>query len=63
MLRRVYAENKRITYVTDIREIKELAKAEFVKNLVEKGASLADALRELARKIRLLQKGFEGEEQ
>jgi len=39
--------------------IDELSKAEFIKGLIEKGMSLADALRELAKKMRLLQKGFE----
>lgn len=38
--------------------IGELAKAEFVKELMEKGMSLTDAVRELARRIRLVQKGF-----
>jgi len=41
------------------RIINELSKAEFVKNLMmEKDMSLADALRELARRMRLVQKGF-----
>jgi hypothetical protein len=31
----------------------ELAKAEFIRDLVGKGMSLADALRELARRMRL----------
>jgi hypothetical protein len=38
--------------------IGELAKAEFVKALMGKGMSLTDAVRELARRIRLVQKGF-----
>jgi len=38
--------------------IGELAKAELVKELTEKGMSLTDAIRELARRIRLVQKGF-----
>jgi len=38
--------------------IGELAKAEVVKELMEKGMSLTDAVRELARRIRLVQKGF-----
>lgn len=38
--------------------IGELAKAEFVKELIEKGMSLTEAVRELARRIRLVQKGF-----
>lgn len=38
--------------------IDELSKAEFVKNLMEKGMSLADALRELAGRMRLMQQGF-----
>ena len=44
---------------TSERIISELSMAEFVKNLMmEKGLSLADALRELARRMRLMQKGF-----
>jgi len=39
----------------------ELAKAEFVKELMGKGISLNDAVRELARRIRLVQKGFKEE--
>jgi len=41
--------------------IGELAKAEVVKDLMEKGMSLTDAIRELARRIRLVQKGFKEE--
>ncbi len=41
--------------------IGELAKAELVKELTEKGMSLTDAIRELARRIRLVQKGFKEE--
>lgn len=43
------------------RVIGELAKAEFVKELMGKGMSLTDAVRELARRIRLVQKGFKEE--
>jgi len=42
--------------------ISELAKAEVVRGFMDKGISLSDALRELARRMRLIQKGFEGEE-
>ena len=42
--------------------INELAKAKVMRSFIENGMSLADALRELARKMRLVQKGFEGEE-
>jgi hypothetical protein len=41
--------------------IGELAKAQFVKGLTEKGMSITDAVRELARRIRLVQKGFKEE--
>jgi hypothetical protein len=41
--------------------IGELAKAEFVKELMGKGVSLTDAVRELAKRIRLVQKGFKEE--
>lgn len=43
------------------RVIGELAKAEFVKELMGKGISLTDAVRELAKRIRLVQKGFKEE--
>lgn len=49
---------KNICLLSDTTEktINELAKAEFVRNLMDKeGMSLADALRELARRMRLLQ--------
>lgn len=41
--------------------ISELAKAEFIRGLTEKGMGLADAMRELARRMRLIQAGKEGE--
>ncbi len=41
--------------------IGELAKAGVVKKLMEKGMSITDAVRELARRIRLVQKGFKKE--
>jgi hypothetical protein len=37
----------------------ELAKAEFVRHQVERGVALPDAIRELARRIRAVQQGFE----
>lgn len=39
--------------------VNELAKAEFVRGMTDGGMSLADALRELARRMRLAQRGFE----
>jgi len=36
--------------------INELAKAQFIRGLIEKGMSFPDALRELARRMRELQK-------
>lgn len=39
--------------------ISELSKAEFVRNLMEKRIPLAEAIRELARRIRQIQKGVE----
>ncbi len=42
--------------------VNELAKAAFIKDLVEKGFSLADALRELAGRIRRIREGSEGDE-
>jgi len=41
--------------------INELSRAGVVRGLMEDGLTLADALRELARRMRLVQKGFEGE--
>ncbi|HBR20993.1 MAG TPA: hypothetical protein DD713_00245 [Nitrospiraceae bacterium] len=38
--------------------INELAKAEYVKRLMKKGMTIADALRELASRMRQMQKGF-----
>jgi len=42
--------------------INDLSKAEVVRNLMDEGMSLADALRELARRMRLVQTGFKGDE-
>jgi len=41
--------------------INELSKAEVIRDLMDTGMSLADALRELARRIRLIQSGFKEE--
>ncbi|MFZ5998404.1 MAG: DUF6952 family protein [Nitrospirota bacterium] len=41
--------------------INELAKAEFVSEQIAKGVNLSDALRELAKRIRQVQQGFEEE--
>ncbi len=38
--------------------VSELAKAEFVRGLVDQGVPLTEAVRELARRICLVQKGF-----
>ena len=38
--------------------INELSKAEVIREMIDKGMSLADALRELARRMRLVQAGF-----
>ena len=43
--------------------INELSKAGVIRGLIDEGMSLADALRELARRMRLVQKGFKGEEE
>ena len=43
--------------------INELAKAEVIRELTDKGMSLADALRELARRMRLVQSGFQENKQ
>jgi hypothetical protein len=39
--------------------INELAKAGFVRSLTDEGVPLMDAVRELAKRIRLVQMGFE----
>ncbi len=39
--------------------INELSKAGFVRQKIDEGVSVKDAVRELARRIRLVQKGFE----
>ncbi len=39
--------------------VNELSKASVIKDLMNEGISLSDAVRELARRIRLVQKGFE----
>jgi|WetSurSiteA1Bulk_404760.scaffolds.fasta_scaffold73915_1 hypothetical protein len=39
--------------------INDLSKADVIRELLDKGMSLADALRELARRMRLLQQGFQ----
>ena len=41
--------------------INELSKAEVIREMIDKGMSLADALRELARRMRLVQAGFKKE--
>jgi len=41
--------------------INELSKAEVIRELVDKGITLADALKELARRMRLVQSGFKEE--
>jgi hypothetical protein len=38
--------------------INELSKAEVIRGLTDQGMSLADALRELARRMRMVQEGF-----
>jgi hypothetical protein len=39
--------------------INDLSKADVIRELLDKGMSLADSLRELARRMRLLQQGFQ----
>ncbi|MEW6585222.1 MAG: hypothetical protein AB1442_06375 [Nitrospirota bacterium] len=41
--------------------INDLSKAEVIRELMDQGFSLADALRELARRMRLAQEGFQSE--
>ena len=42
--------------------LNELAKAGFVRDLTDRGSPLMDAVRELARRIRAVQKGFEADQ-
>ncbi len=42
--------------------VNELSKAEFVRQLTDGGMSMTDAVRDLARRIRLVQQGYEGAE-
>lgn len=42
--------------------INELSKAEFVRDLMDKGMSMTNAVRELAKRIRLVQKAFNEQE-
>ncbi len=39
--------------------INELSKAEFVRRMVDEGSSLSDAVRDLAKRIRTVQQGFD----
>jgi hypothetical protein len=39
--------------------INDLSKADLIRELLDKGMSLADSLRELARRMRLIQQGFQ----
>jgi hypothetical protein len=48
-----------LTDETSEKIINELSKAEVVRELMDQGMDLAGALRELARRMRLVQSGFE----
>ncbi len=56
-------ENICLTDENSDKIITELSKAGVVRSLTEEGMSLADALRELARRMRLVQSGFKEIEQ
>lgn len=43
--------------------VNELSKAEVIRELADEGMTLADALRELARRMRLVQSGFQEDKQ
>jgi hypothetical protein len=43
--------------------INELSKAGFVRDLMDKGMSMSNAVRELAKRIRLVQHGFKEEKE
>ncbi|KPK46230.1 MAG: hypothetical protein AMK74_00830 [Nitrospira bacterium SM23_35] len=51
-------KNVCLTDETSEKIINELSKAEVVRELIDQGMELADALRELARRMRLVQSGF-----
>jgi len=51
-------ENVCLTDATSEKIINELSKAEVVREFMDQGMDLADALRELARRMRLVQSGF-----
>jgi hypothetical protein len=51
-------KNMCLTDETSEKIVNELSKAEVVSELMDQGMDLADALRELARRIRLVQSGF-----
>ena len=52
-----------LTDTTSEKIINELAKAEVIRELTDEGMRLADALRELARRMRLVQSGFQNNKQ
>ncbi|MBA4348788.1 MAG: hypothetical protein C0415_02225 [Thermodesulfovibrio sp.] len=58
------SEGTNICYIGGHTEhvVNELSKAEFVRDLMDKGMSMNDAVRELARRIRLVQSGFKKEQ-
>lgn len=45
---------------TNEKIIDELAKAEYVRDLMDRGVALPDALRQLAQQMRRLQTGYDG---
>jgi hypothetical protein len=54
-------DNVCLTDANSEKIINELSKAEVIRQLMNEGMSLADALRELARRMRLAQAGFHAE--
>ena len=54
-------KNMCLTDETSEKIINELSKADVVRELMDQGMNLADALRELARRMRLVQSGFKEE--
>jgi hypothetical protein len=54
-------DNVCLTDANSEKIINELSKAEVIRQLMNEGMSLADALRELARRMRLAQAGFHEE--
>lgn len=52
-------ENVCVSDASTEKVVNELSKAQFIRELIGKGYTMSDAIRELARRIRRVQRGFE----